>query len=381
MKQNFSSKLFISCASGLEPLLTEEIQSLGFKDVETGFRGVYVPISDFSAIYRINYCSRIASRVLLPLMEFRCFDQKSLYKAADKIDWLKFIPPGKTFAIDANVTHRELRNSLFAAQVVKDAICDQFRARIGTRPNVDVQNPDVQLNLFIHDNHGVISFDTSGAPLHKRGYRQETVEAPMQESLAAAILISAKYTGEEILFDPCCGSGTLLIEAALIATKTPPGFLRPIWGFMYLPEFSQNDWLIVKNEADSKRGPLKKNIISGMDINKNSVRSSKINLRAAGFSREIEIHQGDFRDYTSEPMPNFIVTNPPHGKRLDDVEYLKPLYRALGDFMKRKTAKPGRGWIFSGNLDLSKEVGLAADRRIVLTSGGVECRLLGFDLY
>lgn len=374
-------ELFVTCAEGLEPLLIEELAGLGFSQTNAGFRGVYVDDVAEEAIYRINYCSRLATRVLLPLSRFRCFDARSLYKSMLTIDWSKYIPNGKSFAIDANVTHKNLRNSLFAAQVVKDAICDQFREKTGGRPNVSPKNPDVQLNLFIRNESGIMSFDTSGAPLHKRGYRQESGEAPIMESLAAALLIFGQYQGTEIVCDPCCGSGTLLIEAALIATKTPPGYLRPHWGFMYLPSFDQITWLKVKNEADKDRKTLPSNMFFGCDINKDAVRICKINLRAAGFLQQVQIQQNDFREYTPPIPPNFIISNPPHGLRLDNPEHLIPVYRALGDFFKRKSAKPGKGFIFTGNLELAKEIGLSAKRRYVINNSGVESRLLEFDLY
>lgn len=377
----YQAALFVTCPPEVEQLLLEELADLGILRVRVGFRGVYVDEWDWSTLYKINYASRIASRVLLPLSHFKCFHQKSLYYCASQIDWSLFLPRGKTFAIDANVTHTELRNSLFAAQVVKDAICDQLRAKTGTRPSVDPQNPDVQINLFIHNKDAVISLDTSGAPLHKRGYRIESVEAPMQESLAAAILRIAKYSADDILLDPCCGSGTILIEAALMASKTPPGFLRHKWGFMNHPDFSQIEWLKVRNELDKHRCSLKPNHFFGVDINKNNVRITKVNLRAAGFSNEVEVVQGDFREFEPTVPPTLIVTNPPHGKRLEEESQLAPLYRALGDFLKRKAAKPGRGFVFTSSVVLSKEVGLAASRRYPLSSGGVDSRLLEFDLF
>ena len=380
-RSQHQNELFITCSNGIEPLLVEELAEMGFTETVAGYRGVYVVVHGFEAVYKINYRSRLASRVLLPLVRFKCYDRKTLYKYADSINWLDYIPPGKTFAIDANVSHRMLTNSLFAAQVVKDAICDQFRERTGQRPNVDVKDPDVQLNLFIHDEKAVISFDTSGMPLYKRGYRLETVEAPVQESLAAAMLRLGRYQGTEQLFDPCCGSGTLLIEAALIASKTPPGYLRKEWGFRYLPGFSQAEWLRVKAEADRERVVLTPGLICGIDINKNAARISKGNLRAAGFHQSVEASYGDFRDYTPEPLPNFIIANPPHGVRLEEEDQLRPLYRALGDFMKRKAAKPARGFVFTSSGELAKEVGLAAKRRYVLDSGGLEARLLEYDLY
>lgn len=376
-----SLDLFITCSQGLEEILCEELSSFGYNENRSGYRGVYATVPDFNAIYRINYCSRIAGRVLLPIKRFKCFDDSSLYQAASEIDWKRYFSKQTTFAIDANVSHRLLRNSLFAAQVVKDAICDQLREKTGSRPNVDTSNPDIQLNLFMQEEKAVISFDTSGSPLHKRGYRQETVEAPVQESLAAAFLYLAKYDGSEILCDPCCGSGTILIEAALIASKTPPGFLRKKWGFTQLPEFSNDDWLKVKNEADQGRVPLQKGRIFGADIGKNAVRAATINFRAAGFQQEIEVIQNDFRDYNPPIPPQIIVTNPPHGKRLNDVDLLKSFYRSLGDFMKQKSAKPGRGFVFTGSLELAKEVGLAAKKRYVINNSGVDSRLLEYELF
>lgn len=374
-------ELFVTCGQSIEPLLAKELQSLGYHDIKEGYRGIHVLNASLEAIYRINYLSRLAGRVFLPLSKFQCRDPKALYKAAMAINWLDYIPQGKTIAIDANVTHPMLRNSLFAAQVVKDAICDQFREKTGDRPTVDTRNPDVQLNLFIHGQSGVISFDTSGQSLHKRGYRHETVEAPMQETMAAALLTLAGYQGTEILYDPCFGSGTLLIEAALMASRTPPGYLRSHWGFFSLPNHSEELWLKVKNEADQLKRPLTKGHFFGTDNNKKAVHATKVNLRVAGIHQFVEIANYDFRQYTPPVSPNFIITNPPHGRRLEEVDQLRPLYRALGDWMKQKTAKPAKGYIFTGSLDLSKEVGLAASRRYVLDNGGIESRLLEFDLY
>jgi putative N6-adenine-specific DNA methylase len=249
------------------------------------------------------------------------------------------------------------------------------------RPTIDIKNPDIQLNLYINGTLAIISFDTSGKPLHKRGYRQESVQAPVQESLAAALLAMAGYQGTEILCDPCCGSGTFLIEAALMATQTAPGYLRQQWGFMHLADFSQQRWLKVKAEADAKRLPLAPKRIFGMDVNSSVVRSCQANLRAAGFHQAIEFLPGDFRDYKPSVSPSFIMANPPHGRRLDDAETLQPLYRALGDFMKQNCAAPAKGFVFTGNLKLAKEVGLAPKHRYVIDNGGIDSRLLVFDLY
>lgn len=373
--------IFVSCAAALEPLLLEELTELGISSLKVGYRGVYVMEWDWSMIYKINYGSRIASRVLLPLSQFKCFNKQMLYNGADAIDWSQYLKGNQTFAIDANVQHHELRNSLFAAQIVKDAICDQLRQRTGRRPSVDLQQPDVQINLYIQRDVAIISLDTSGMPLHKRGYRQESVEAPMQETLAAAILRLSQYTKERVLLDPCCGSGTLLVEAALMATQTPPGYLRSKWGFMCHPAYQVTEWLRVRNELDVHRIPLEPNHLFGLDINRQAVRATKINLKAAGFAQQVDVQQGDFRDFSPRLNPNLIVTNPPHGKRLEEESQLKPLYRALGDFMKQKCQKPANGFILTASLELAKEVGLAAKKRYILYNGGVESRLLEFDIY
>ncbi|KIC72406.1 THUMP domain-containing class I SAM-dependent RNA methyltransferase [Candidatus Protochlamydia amoebophila] len=373
--------LFVSCASALEPLLLEELRELGLTDLQTGYRGVFINQWNWADIYKINYASRLATRVLLPLSRFRCFDRKSLYRHIYDIDWSFYLKEGNTFAIDANVHHRELRNSLFAAQVVKDAICDQLRHKVGRRPSVDVQQPHVQLNLYIQHSLAIISFDTSGTPLHKRGYRQETVEAPLQETLAAAILRLAKYSADKVFLDPCCGSGTLLIEAALMASQTPPGYLRQKWGFMNHPDYQANEWLKVRNRLDEHRKTIQPGHLFGIDINKSAVWATKTNLKAAGFGQAVEVLQADFREFSPTVPPDLIVTNPPHGKRLEEEDQLRPFYRSLGDFMKKKTARPAQGFVFTGNLELAKEVGLAASKRHVLNNGGIDSRLLAYELY
>lgn len=373
--------LFVTCASSLEPILAEELQEMGYSQIRPGFRGVNVEAPSLEDVYRINYSSRIAERVLLPLRRFGCRDKNHLYREAGKINWTDYLSEKQTFAIDANVQHSAFRNSLYAAQVVKDAICDQFREKKGIRPNVDTFNPDVQINLYMQPGSAVLSLDTSGQALHKRGYRIEGGEAPMRETLAAAALKLAQFTGDEIFCDPCCGSGTLLIEAALIATHTAPGFLRQRWGFMALPEFSQVEWLKVKNRCDAEKKPLEKGRFLGIDRSREAVRICKANLRAAGLHTVVEVIQDDFREFTPSTPPTFVVANPPYGKRIEELESLKSLYRSLGEFMKQKMAKPSRGFVFTGSLDLAKEIGLAAKRRHILDNGGMESRLLEFEIY
>lgn len=373
-------ELFITCSSHLEELLKAELEELGYS-AKVGFRGVYVNGATERDLYRINYCSRLASRVLLPLLKFPCRNRNDLYKATASIKWMPMLQKAKTIAIDANVESREIRNSLFAAQVVKDAICDQMMEKTGNRPSVDTTNPDVHLNLFIREGRGILSFNTSGASLNKRGYRQEGGEAPLRETLAAALLRMSNYTASEVMIDPCAGSATLLIEAALIASKTPPGIFRKKWGFFHLPNFSEQQWLQVKVEEDSKKIPLEKGRYFGIEINRNTQRLALANLKAAGLHSYVVLVVGDFREYEPQVQPTFLLTNPPYGRRLEEETQLVALYRALGDFMKQKMSKPARGFILTGSQPLSKEVGLAAKRRHIVDNGGVDARLLEFDIF
>jgi putative N6-adenine-specific DNA methylase len=300
--------MFVSCPGGLEELLVQEMQEMGL-DARKSFRGVFVP-KTLQNVYKINYGSRLATRVLWPLAEFACKNRDDLYAGAKKVDWKAYLNLGKTFAIDANVEHPLLRNSLFAAQVMKDAICDQLRESLGSRPSVDVKNPDIQLHLFIHKNRAQISFDTSGTPLYKRGWRKESVVAPLQESLAVALLKITGFQGE--LCDPFCGSGTFLIEAAMMATQTPAGFFRKSWGLVHMPEHNPKEWLRFRQEENRKIIPLPAGKIFGADKDPRAVALAQAHIKTTQFP--IEVVCSDIQHF-SQPAP-FILTNPPYGKRL-----------------------------------------------------------------
>lgn len=324
-------ELFITCPSGLEALLVLELLQLGIKHVRKSFSGVYVPLT-MDNVYLINYCSRVATRVLWPLHSFLCRDVKMLYGRAREIDWVNLLNPEQTFAIDANVKHPKLRHSLHAAQVVKDALCDTLTAHYGGRPSVDVSSPDVQFHLFIDKGHATISYDTSGMPLYKRGYRELGSVAPIQESLAAAILLKANYAGQDVFCDPCCGCGTFLIEAAMIATNTPAGYFRKKWAFMKFPRFSESDWLRVKEEADKKIIPLPEGKIFGADKDRKAMENCRFNLRRTGFDQLINVTCQEVSLYRPVLSPTLVVCNPPYGKRLN---LSKDMYGDLEGFTKK----------------------------------------------
>ncbi|MDF2577089.1 MAG: hypothetical protein K0S74_573 [Chlamydiales bacterium] len=383
-KKGFTSslfKLFVSCAHGLEELLLKELQNLGYKSLKKQFSGVMVEDVALKDIYRINYSSRLANRVLLPLISATARSRDELYAVSQKIDWLSYISLDKTFAIDANVNHsKAFRNSLFAAQVVKDAICDQFRQKFDKRPSIERYEPDIQINLYIERDLVTLSLDTSGSPLHKRGYRKKTGVAPLQETLAAALLISSGYSAEETLCDPCCGSGTLLIEAALIASNTAPGFLREKWGFYNLQQFSEQEWEVVKGEIDSQRRPLKPGHFYGIDMDYNTLEACKLNIEAAGLTEYMTLHRCDFARSTPDQNYTFLITNPPYGKRLEERELLPSLYRRLGTFIKKNMTKPAKAYVFTMEEELGQEVGYPIQKQKRFFNGGLETRLIEYTI-
>jgi 23S rRNA (guanine2445-N2)-methyltransferase len=372
--------LFISCLPGLEEVLGQEVTGLGYSFAK-GRAGVFVPFIGMNQIYKLNLHLRTASRVLLPLGRFRCRDKNDLYKGALAINWLPFFKDMPTFAIDSFVLHPTLTNSLYAAQVVKDAICDQLKGSTGSRPSVDTSHPELGLHLYIVDDDATISFDTSNPPLHQRGYRVEGGMAPLRENLAASLLMLAGYTAEDTIVDPCCGSGTFLIEAAMIASKTAPGIYRKSFGFFRHPEFSMDEWEALRQEALANTVRLEPGKFFGIEESVKAYSILKRAIHQSKFDRWIAVSNADFRTMSLPFEPTFVIANPPYGVRLNEIEELSHLYSDLGDFLKQKTKKPAKGAIFTGSLDLAKAVGLKTTKRYVLSNGGIDCRLLTYDLY
>ncbi|MCK4774330.1 MAG: class I SAM-dependent RNA methyltransferase, partial [Candidatus Krumholzibacteria bacterium] len=268
-----SSRFFAQAADGLEELVAAELERIGASDTKPGYRGVYFSAS-LEVLYRVNYTSRLATRVLAPLRSFDCHSSKYLYKMARSIDWSDFFHGNDTFAVFANVANSAIRHSQYAALRVKDAIADQFRERRGSRPDVSPHDPDVSFNLYIHNNHAVISLDTSGGSLHRRGYRRKTVEAPMQETVAAAVIEMSGWDGSRPLYDPMCGSGTLVCEALMSYCNVPSGYGRHgagggpgtgHFGFERLPDFRPPVWKSMRREIDNGIRDLPEGLIGGSD--------------------------------------------------------------------------------------------------------------------
>lgn len=362
----------------MEELAADELAELGGTDIQVQHRGVHFG-ADHRVLYRCNYESRLAGRFLAPLSTFGCHSDKVLYRKAGEIDWGRFLRPGQTFAVFANVSASRINHSRYAALRVKDAIVDQFREQTGKRPSVDTRNPDLWVSLNVRENRAVISVDTSGGPLHKRGYRVGSYDAPLQETLAAAMVRYSGWKGDRPFVDPMCGSGTILAEALMVAARVPAGFRRRNWGFMQLPDFSQETWEKVKRHADDQVRPVEDGIVIGADMNPGAVSAAMGNLGRIPGGDGVMIRRADFRKSRGYP-DSMLVTNPPYGVRLGQKREAQQVMTALGDFLKQKC--PGsNAWILCGSNELTKHIGLRTSRKITLFNGPLETRLVRIDVY
>lgn len=380
-----SNRYFAQSGRGLEPLVQEELEELGAVNCSESFRGVYFEATP-EAIYRINYNARIISRVLAPLVSFGCHSDKVLYKKAFEIEWSEFLSTQKTFAVFANVSDSSIKHSQFAGLRLKDAIVDYFRKKEDRRPNVDTDQPDVSINLNIRNNKAVISLDTSGGSLHRRGYRKDTVAAPMQETLAAAIIRLSGWCENleenevpKPLLDPMCGSGTLLAEAFMAYCRIPAGFKRERFGFFQLPDFDFNRWVDIKNESDRRIRECPSGLINGSDRNAEAVAAAQRNLKELPGGFRVGIRHRDFREIRKAEN-RVIVTNPPYGVRMDEMEKLKVLFKEMGDFLKQRCVG-STAYILAGSKELTKHLGLRISRRIQLYNGPLEVRLIKVESY
>ncbi len=324
-----SDQLFVTCSPGVEKLLVEELRALSIP-AAPGYRGVFVP-KNMDNVYRINYMSKLATRVLFPLLHFSCRDKLDLYNTVRRFSWNFYLNTQKTFAVDATVSlHPNLKHSLFTALVVKDAICDFFRQFSGERPSVNVQNPDVQFFLHIHQEKAVLSFDTSNIPLYKRGYREEGGVAPLQESIAAAVVQFLQIKKEDVVCDPCCGSATLLLEAALFLAHIPPGTWRKTFGFFHHPAFQQSQWELCKEACDKEKNLSLPLSLYGSDKDPEVIETAKKNQKFVGV--DFPLTTSPAQQLSLPVAPTLILTNPPYGKRLLSPA---PTYRAIARLLQK----------------------------------------------
>ncbi len=363
---------------GLEEILAAELKAIGADGIEIMNRSVAFN-GDREMLYKANLHLRTATRVLMPIKEFPVPDEQKLYQQVAAINWPRYFTVKETIAVDALVSHSSLTNSLYAAQKTKDAICDRFRAEQGKRPSVDLDTPDIRINLHIHENKATISLDASGESLGHRGYRLESGTAPLSEVLAAGIVYLTGWDGTINLIDPMCGSGTIVIEAALIARNIAPGINRKDFAFLNWRGADRKlfDRLVI--EAKETIWPMPDIRIVGSDSDPKQISRAVKNARAAGVEKDILFSVKDFRDAIPPDPPGMVITNPPYGERQKISETAR-FYALIGD--RLKAAYDGYiANVFTGNLKAAKQIGLRTSRRTKLYNSPLECRLLRYELY
>ena len=372
------SRYFVKIAEGVKEAGAKELADLGAKDIAPEYRGIHFT-ADKTTLYRINYLTRLASRCLAPLISFHCHDTDTLYQKVKQIQWEDFFFKGNTFAVSGNVSDSTISHSKYASLRLKDAVADYFKEKTGERPDVSIKNPDILLNLHIRHDKAKISLDTSGGALHRRGYREETVLAPMQETVAAAIIQFAKWSGSCPLYDPMCGSGTLLCEALMRYCHIPSGIFRNKFGFQFLPDFDESIWRQVKKEADESIRELPLGLIAGSDLSKEAVHAAKINIMGLHYGKNVRVERADFRKLPAIEG-QVIVANPPYGVRMGEDEDLEAFYKDLGDFLKQK-CKSSTAYIYFGERSYIKKIGLKASWKKPIKAGGLDGRLVKYEMY
>lgn len=361
---------------GLEQVLAQELTNLGANNVQIGRRMVAFT-GNKETMYRANFQLHTAIRILKPIAHFKARSAEDMYDEVRKIDWSQYIQEGKTFSVDSVVYSEEFTNSRFVTYKVKDAIVDQFRERTGTRPNISVSNPDIRLNIHVAEDNATLSLDSSGESLHRRGYRQESVEAPLNEVLAAGMILMTGWQGETDFIDPMCGSGTLPIEAALIARNISPGVFRKEFAFEKWPDFDQELFDMIYND-DSQEREFKHHIF-GYDTDMKAVNTARMNVAAAGFSRDITIEQQDFKDFSQPKEKSIIVMNPPYGERISTPNLLGT-YKMIGERLKHQFMG-NEAWILSYREECFRQIGLKPSIKILVYNGSLECEFRRYQLF
>lgn len=374
MEQEF--ELIAKTFMGLEPVLAQELTQLGANNVQIGRRMVSFT-GDKEMMYRANFSLHTAIRVIKPIKHFKAKSADDVYEEVKKIDWSQYLDLKKSFSVDSVVFSDEFRHSKFVSYKVKDAIVDQFREKTGQRPNISVANPDIRLNMHIAEDKCTLSLDSSGESLHRRGYRQESVEAPLNEVLAAGMILMTGWKGDTDFIDPMCGSGTLLIEAALIARNMAPGVFRKEYAFEKWPDFDAELFDCIYND-DSQEREFNHHIY-GYDVDMSAVQKARLNVRAAGLTKDITIEQADFKDFKQPAGKAVIVTNPPYGERISTSDLLGT-YRMIGEVLKHRF-KDNDAWVLSYREECFDQIGLKPSIKIPLYNGSLECEFRKYQIF
>lgn len=374
MTQEF--ELIAKTFMGLESVLAKELTQLGANEVQIGRRMVSF-MGDKEMMYRANFQLHTAIRILKPIKHFKALSADDVYREVQKIDWSEYIGLDKTFAVDSVVFSEEFRHSKFVAYKVKDAIVDQFREKTGKRPNISVANPDIRLNIHIAEDKCTLSLDSSGESLHRRGYRQESVEAPLNEVLAAGMILMTGWQGETDFIDPMCGSGTLLVEAALIAHNMAPGLFRKEYAFEKWPDFDSDLFDRIYNDDSSEREFT--HHIYGYDVDIKAVNTARLNVRAAGLLNDITVEEADFKNFIQPKEKSIIVTNPPYEERISTPDLLGT-YKMIGERLKHQFLN-NDAWILSYREECFDQIGLKPSIKIPVYNGSLECEFRKYQIF
>ncbi len=379
MEQEFD--LIAKTFMGLEPVLAKELTQLGANNVEIGRRMVSFT-GDKELMYRANFSLHTAIKILKPIKRFKAQSADDVYEEIKKLDWTSYLDNDRTFSVDSVVFSEEFRHSKFVSYKVKDAIVDQFKERTGKRPNISVANPDLRLHIHIADvapgkSECTLCLDSSGESLHRRGYRQESVEAPLNEVLAAGMILMTGWKGDTDFIDPMCGSGTLLVEAALIARNMAPGLFRKEYAFEKWPDFDAELFDRIYND-DSQEREFNHHIY-GYDVDMKAVNTARMNVKAAGLTADVTIEQQDFKDFQQPKEKSIIVTNPPYGERISTPDLLGT-YRMIGERLKHQFMG-GDAWILSYREECFEQIGLKPSVKIPLYNGSLECEFRKYQMF
>ncbi len=371
-----SFEMIAKTFQGLEEVLAEELTNLGANDIEIGHRMVRFT-GDKRMLYRANFCLRTAIRILKPILRFTAHNADEVYEAVKSVEWEKYMDVKSTFAVDSVVFSETFHHSMFVAYKVKDAIADYFRDKTGERPNVRLNNPDMKLNIHIAENDCTLSLDASGESLHRRGYRQKTLEAPLNEVLAAGMILMTGWHGETDFIDPMCGSGTLPIEAALIARNIWPGVFGRHYDFEKWPDFDPELLDEVYND-DSEEREFQHHIY-GYDLNVYAIEVANTNAKAASVTKDVTFTQQDIANFEQPEQPALMITNPPYGERISSPDILG-LYHTLGERLKHAFVG-NAAWIISYKEECFQEIGLKPTKKIPLYNGELECKFVQYEIF
>ncbi len=372
-------RIVLTCAKGIVPFLKEELRLLEFPILSEGMASVETEGTMDDAM-RLNLFIRTGHRILFFLERFKAKNPDELYRTVFQMKWEELIPEDGYLCVTSTVDHPAIRDTRFANVRCKDAIVDRIREFCGKRPDSGSERDRTVIHLFWKNETGSLFVDTSGQPLSRRGYRRIPLKAPMQETLAAGVILATGWKGMNNFINPMCGSGTLAIEAALIGLGRPPGLLRSNFGFMHLKGFDESSWREIRRKVRATARDWMDGKIIATDISAEAVESAKRNAQTAGVERWIDF---GICPYGETPVPRgegVVIINPEYGERMGKRDALRETYKGIGDFLKKR-CQGYRGYIFTGSLDLAKRVGLRTKRRILFYNSNIECRLLEYDLY